>query len=58
MLLEPLMAKAKKDDDKIYNSASDSLCVNHNVKKVQIATGNGNAVVWNAVLVVTQSLQP
>ena len=53
MLLEPLMAKAKKDDDKIYNSASESLCVNHNVKKVQIATGNGNAVVWNAVLVVT-----
>ena len=52
MRLEPLMAKAKKDD-KICNSASESLCVNHNVKKVQIATGNGNAVVWNAVLVVT-----
>ena len=45
LLLEPLMAKAKKDDDKIYNSASEFLCVNHNIKKIQIGTGNGNAVV-------------
>ena len=43
MLLEPLMAKAKKDDT-TYESASEFFVVKSSCKKVQIATGNQNAV--------------
>ena len=44
MLLELLMAKAKKDHDTTYESASEFFVVKSSCKKVQIATGNQNAV--------------
>ena len=44
MLLEPLMAKAKKDHDTTYKSASEFLWTNPIANKVQIAAGDGNVL--------------
>ena len=44
MLLEPLIAKAKKDHDPTYKSASEFLWTNPITNRVQIATGNGNVL--------------